>query len=201
MSCTAQLAVAPTGDPAIDRLKTQAKAALERAELDRADDLLAEAQGLQDAAADRLALEAAATRAQRAEVARTQLRYERAAGLFAEAARRVPPAHEKERLGYLEREADALSAQGFERTDNASLLVAAIDRYRALLRLRSDALVPLDRARLQTSLGFTLLAVGFREPGTARLEEARQPFARSSPNAPACAIPTLEPVWSDPLSA
>jgi tetratricopeptide (TPR) repeat protein len=167
----AQLAAVSSGDPMIDRRKTEAKAALERGELDRADALLVEVQGLQDAAADRLALEAAATRAQRAEVAGTRLRYDEAAKLFAEAARRVPPGHEEQRLGYLEQEAGVLFLQGNEWGDTAAL-VAAIDRQRTLLRLRPRAHDALAWARNQVSLGLNLTMFGILEQKTARLEEA-----------------------------
>src|SRR5512132_2931012 len=129
----AQVAAAPGDDPGVAKLKGEVKAALDAGELERADDLLAQVQAAQDAALERRQLEAAATAAQRGEIALTRLRYRDAAEHFAAAARRVPPGHEEQSLAYLDREADALYRQGHEFGDN-SVLTNAIDRFWALLK-------------------------------------------------------------------
>ena len=67
-------------------------------------------------------------------MALTRLRYAEAAEHFVAAARQVPPGHEAVRLGYLERQADALFLQGNE-TGDVAALAAAVERYLALLRL------------------------------------------------------------------
>ena len=108
----AQVAAAPGDDPEVAKLKGEAKAALDAGELERADDLLAQVQAAEDAALERRQLEAAATAAQRGEIALTRLRYRDAAEHFAAAARRVPPGHEEQSLAYLDREAAALYQPG-----------------------------------------------------------------------------------------
>src|SRR6266478_1398540 len=78
----------PNDDPNVKRLKAEARAALESEvpDLGRADDLFAQVEAAQLEASDRVALDAAATRAQRAEIAMTRLRYREAADHFAAAA-------------------------------------------------------------------------------------------------------------------
>lgn len=163
----AQLEAAPTGDPEIEPLKSEAEASLRAGELDRADELLAKVQDLQDAHADRLALEAAATRTRRAELALTRLRYREAAELFAEAARRVPPAHEEQRRDYLQREAMALF-EGY-RWGDAPALREAVDRFRTLAELQSKTRDPVAWAHAQLGLGMTLMGVGALESEPTRL--------------------------------
>ena len=80
----AQVAAVPGDDPEVAELKGEAQAALNAGELERADNLLARVQAAQDAALERQ-LEAAATAAQRGEIARTRLRYRDAAQHFAAA--------------------------------------------------------------------------------------------------------------------
>ena len=94
-------------DPEVTRLKSDAKAALDKGDLDRADKLLEsvleaqdealerqrEALERQQAAFEQQQLGAAATAAQRGEMALTRLRYREAAEHFAAAAHRVPPGH------------------------------------------------------------------------------------------------------------
>src|SRR4051812_27699045 len=117
----AQVQAEPGDEPAVARLKAQAHEALEHGDLDRADALLAEVAVAQAADLDRRALDFAATLAQRGEVAMTRLRYREAAGHFAAAAARVPAGHEEQRLGYLDREAEALYRQGDEFGENKAL--------------------------------------------------------------------------------
>jgi hypothetical protein len=170
-----QLKAASGDDPEVVRLKAEAEAALGRGDLDRADAFLQEVEEVQEKAADRQALELAATKAQRAGLALTRLRYAEAASLFAEAAGRMPPGYEEERLGYLDQETEALYRQSDERGDNAAL-AAAIERRRALIQLRPRERVPLQWAGTQMSLGNALATLGAREAGTARLEEAVQAY-------------------------
>jgi hypothetical protein len=80
----AQVSAAPGDDLEVAKLKGEAKAALEAGRLERADDLLAQLQAAQ-AALERLQLEAAATAAQRGEIAMIRLRYPDAAEHFAAA--------------------------------------------------------------------------------------------------------------------
>ena len=143
---TDRLATLDPDDPAAGELVDQARAAIETGRYDEADGLLERAEEVEWAAArqaeelarqaqeaaDRHALKAAATRAQRGQVALTRLRYQEAAQHFATAAAGVPTGHEAERLGYLEGEADALYLQGEEGGDDAAF-AAAIERYRELV--------------------------------------------------------------------
>jgi len=167
----AQAAAAPSDDPETARLKVELHAALERVDLDRADAILAEILGAQDRDLERRALEAAATCAQRGQVAMTRLRYREAAAHFAAAVNRVPVARETERIDYLNRQALALYLQGEEFGDNPALQSAA-DAWRALLILCPVERVPLDWAMTQNNLGTALLRLGERKSGTARLEQA-----------------------------
>src|SRR5512132_729632 len=170
----AQVAAVPGDDPEVAELKGEAQAAPNAGELERADNLLARVQAGQDAALERQ-LEAAATAAQRGEIARTRLRYRDAAQHFAAAAQRVPQGHEEQSLAYLGQEADALSRQGDEFGDNPAL-ADAIDRYRALLARRTRERVQLDWAATQNNLGNALKTLGERESGTQRLEEAIEAY-------------------------
>ena len=86
---------------------------------------------------DRLAVNAAATLAQRGEIALTRLRYADAAKHFADAAAVFPPgsSHETERMRYLDREAQAHYRQGDEFGDNDALQTA-IARNKRLVELQ-----------------------------------------------------------------
>jgi tetratricopeptide (TPR) repeat protein len=170
-----QVEARPEDEPEVARLRAEAREALETGDFDRADALLSKVEQLQEAALDRRALEAAATRVQRGEIALTRLRYREAASHFAAAAERVPPAHEDERLDCLDRAANALYRQGDQFGDNAAL-VESIARYRALLERRPRERVSLDWAATQTNLGRALARLGERESGTERLEQALAAF-------------------------
>ncbi len=172
-----QAAPAPGDAPAIARLKEQARAALEAGDLEGADRRLAELLAAQDAAAEAQRLDAAATLAQRGQIALTRLRYPEAAGHFASAAGRVPPGH-AERLQYLDAEAQALIRQGEEKGDNDALK-AAIGRYQELLKLRPREKFPLQWAAMQNNLGAALKVLGEREIGAEHLEEAADAFQAS----------------------
>jgi tetratricopeptide (TPR) repeat protein len=169
-----ETALAQPGDnPKIAALKTAAQQAVDAGELAKADALLAEVEAEQTRALDSLAVNAAETTARRAEIALTRLRYGEAAMHFANAAAKFPPnsVHEDKRIGYLAREAAALHQQGSELGDNGALL-SAIERRKRLLDLISRERMPLDWARAQNNLGNSLFALGRRERGTAKLEEA-----------------------------
>jgi tetratricopeptide (TPR) repeat protein len=166
----------PRDDPATIKLTTQARKALVQGEFDHADALLTKLQKDQDKAADQQALQAAETRAQRARIALSRLRYKEAAVLFAEAAERLPARdwYQIKRYRYLNDEAEALYAQGGT-GDNAALL-AAIERCRALLRLPLRKEAPRLWAITQVNLGLALWLKGDGEAGTRRLEEALAAF-------------------------
>jgi len=91
--------------------------------------------------------------------------------LFGQAASYVPAGRRDERLGYLDRQADALSRQGDERGANDALR-SAIEIDRQALQERTRERDPLDWAKTQNKLGFALWTLGQRESGTARLEQA-----------------------------
>ena len=165
----------PGDDPEIVALKSQVQQAIEAGERGRADDLLARIQTKQDAAQDRLAVERAATRAQRGQVALASLNYAEAAKRFADAARTLPAGDDytAQRVAYLNSEASALYHQGDELGDNAAL-TSAIDRYRSLLSVTPRERVPLDWAATQMGLGAALERLGEREGGTARLDYGKE---------------------------
>src|SRR5262249_55489513 len=163
----------PGDDPKIAALKTDAQKAIEAGELAKADALLADVETEQRRALDRLAVNAAETSAQRGEIALTRLRYAEAATHFANAAAMLPPksAHEEKRIEYLSRELSALYLQGSQFGDNGALRTA-IERCTRLIDLNPRERMPLQWAMAQNWLGIALGALGGRESGTAKLEEA-----------------------------
>src|SRR5262249_40114547 len=163
----------PGDDPKIAALKTDAQKAIEAGELAKADALLADVETEQRRALDRLAVNAAETSAQRGEIALTRLRYAEAARHFANAAAMLPPksAHEEKRIEYLSRELSALYLQGSQFGDNGALRTA-IERCTRLIDLNPRERMPLQWAMAQNWLGIALGALGGRESGTAKLEEA-----------------------------
>src|SRR5205807_7130534 len=106
----------PGDDPKIAALKADAQKAVDAGELTKADALLADVETEQRRALDRLAVDAAETSARRGEIALTRLRYAEAATHFANAAAMFPPnsAYEDKRIGYIPRDANALSQLGRE---------------------------------------------------------------------------------------
>ena len=163
----------PGDSPAIISLKTEAQRAIEAGELAKADALLADVETEQRQYLDRLAVNAAETSARRGDIALTRLRYAEAAKHFANAAAVFPPnsAHENKRIGYLQREANALYRQGAEFGDNRAL-IAAIRQLKRLLDLTPRERGPLEWARAENRLGIALRVLGERESGTTKLEEA-----------------------------
>ena len=107
-------------------------------------------------------LGAARSTATEGDVALTERHYVQAADLFGQAAGYVPAGHPDERLGYLDRQADALYRQGDERGDNAALR-SSIEVYRrcaggkdarsGAARLGDDAEQPRHRARERWASG------------------------------------------------
>jgi tetratricopeptide (TPR) repeat protein len=166
----------------IATLKAEAQKAIAEGELVRADALLADVEAEQKRAFDRLALTVADTCARRGEIALARLRYGEAAGHYAKAASVLLPAsaYEEERLGYLEREALALSQQGTEFGDNDALL-SAIARYGRLVELkeRTRRRAPLEWALMQNNLGAARCTLGERESGIARLTDAVEAFEKA----------------------
>ena len=135
--------------------------------------MMSNIEALQRAAFDRLAANMAETIAGRGDIALARLRYSEAARHFANAAAvlHAESTYQDQRIGYLEKEADALYRRGDEFGDNGALL-AAIERQRSLLNLLPRERVPLAWAMTQTNLGNALLRLGERESGTDRLNEA-----------------------------
>jgi tetratricopeptide (TPR) repeat protein len=167
----------PGDSPKLAALKDAAQKAIEGGELVKADALLADVETEQRGALDQLTVNAAETSARRAEIALTRLRYMEAANHFANAAAVFPPgsAHEDMRVSYLYKEAAALYQQGDEFGDNGALF-SAIERYKRLVDLRARERSLVDWCRLRNNLGQALFALGQRESGTARLEEAAATF-------------------------
>jgi tetratricopeptide (TPR) repeat protein len=167
----------PSDDPKTVALKAEAQKAIAEGDLAKADALLADVEGEQRRALDRLAVNAAETSARRGEISLARLRYAEAAKHFANAAGVFPPnsAYEDKRISYLQKEASALFQQGGEFGDNGALL-SAIERYKRLINLAPRERVPLDWARTQDGLGIALTTFGRRESGSAELEEAVATF-------------------------
>ena len=169
----ATTSVRPGDNPKIAALKTDAQKAIEAGQLAEADALLADVEMEQRRNLDRFAVDEAETSSRRGDLALTRLRYGEAAQHFANAAALFPPqsAHEDMRISYLQKEASALYQQGDELGDNRALL-SAIERYNRLVHLMPRDRVPLRWASSQNDLGNVLLALGQRESGSARLQEA-----------------------------
>jgi hypothetical protein len=110
-------ALAQPGDDAkIAALKTEAQEAIGAGDLAKADALLANVETEQRRMLDRLAVNRAETSARRGDIALARLRYSEAAQHFANAAAVLPAesTYQDKRIGYLEKEADALYRQGDE---------------------------------------------------------------------------------------
>jgi hypothetical protein len=95
------------------------------------------------------------------------LRYSEAAQHFAGAAAKLPPEStlQDQRIGYLQKEADALHRQGDEFGDNGALL-SAIERRRVLLNLMPRERVPLQWAATQRNLELALKLLDERKRRT-----------------------------------
>ena len=170
---SATASTVPSDSPRIVSLKAEAKRAIEAGELAKADALLTNVVAEETSSLDRLAVNAADTYNRLAAVALARLRYAEAAKYFANAAAVFPPgsAYEDRRVSYLQKEAWAFNKQGVERGDNSALLLA-IERYMRLLEGTPRERAPLIWAATQSNLGGALQALGARESGTAKLEQA-----------------------------
>ena len=171
----AELADRSSENPAINRLMSKAREALDGGKLDRVDGLLRTVAGLQDAEIERLQKQSATTAAQLGGIAFSRLQYVKAAQFYAQAAARLPSRFHELMLQYLEQEGRSLYLQGVEFGDNDALK-DAIYSFRRLVQLRANLDDRLAWAETQRRLGAALTALGAREPGTARLEEAVAAF-------------------------
>ena len=166
-------------------LVTEARAAINAGQFERAHQLLRDATRAQLAAAeaarrlreqaqaaeDAQMLGAASATAVDAGVALTEGMYRHAAELFGQAAEYVPAGHSDERSGYLSGQASALCRQGDERGDNDALR-RSVEIYRLILEGQGRERVPLGWTATQRQSRLCAPEAGERESGTARLEEA-----------------------------
>ena len=162
----AQAAATPDDSPETATLRARLRLALEQADLDRADALLADILALEERDIDRRAVQAAATSAQRAELAMTRLRYPDAARHYAAAAARLPLADETARIEYLFLHAEAWYRQGDEFGDAAAVATSR-EASAVLLPLCPREPLPLHWAAVQNGLGVTLTLAGHRGDTTA----------------------------------
>jgi len=176
-------------DPVTGALVERAQAAIKDGRLDKADQLLSQAEQVEiaaahqarqianqaQAAADRRYLHAAAASASRGDIAMTQVNYPAAAAYFQEAVDLVPAGHPDERGRFLLSKANALLTQGDERGDNPAL-VEAIATCQFALQENTRQRVPLEWARTQVDLGAALERLGERESDTAHLQQAVDAF-------------------------
>ena len=179
-----QAAALNPDNPTARDLVTQAKAAIDVGQLERAHQLLREATQAQLAAAqearklreqaqaaeDAQMLGAANATAVDAGVALTEGKYRQAADLFGQAAGYVPPGHPDELGSYLSSQAGALYRQGDERGDNDALC-SAIEILRLVLERRER--VPLDWAMTQNKRGAALQVLGERRRSAGMSRAAR----------------------------
>jgi tetratricopeptide (TPR) repeat protein len=165
----------PGDDPAVARLKTEAHAALEAGDFDCADALLEKVLAAQDAASAQRQLEAAATSAQRGDIALTRLRYFDAAKHFAAAVDRVPLGHEEDLADYGNRRAEALYRYGDEKADNAVLL-QAIDVLKALQERTGERMPPKWDEETHRHLNMVRHMLGERAGDRLLLQEAQEGF-------------------------
>jgi len=119
----------------------------------------------------------AALLAERARVARLQLRYPDAAGFYRKAASMVSADPSASR-GYLLDAARALYAQGNEYGDNAALKDAIAVYQGALTATRRDR-QPAEWSSIQDGLGLAQQRLGERESDTAHLEEALTAYSQA----------------------
>ena len=181
----AQAAALNPDNPTARELVSQGKAEIDTGHFAHARELLRQATQVQIAAAqearklreqaqaaeDAQMSGAAKSTATEADVALTERHYAQAAELFAQAAGYVPPGQANERLGYVDRQAEALFRLGDERGDNRALQ-SSIELYRRILEGWTRDRAPLDWVRVQNALGMALSDFGDREMSTIRLEEA-----------------------------
>lgn len=100
--------------------------------------------------------------AQEATVDHLQLAYGAAAAKYAEAAGVMAVLDPQKHWEFVLAQANELNSQGDEFGDNSALR-SAIEQYKALLDVRSQARVSLDWAKIQTSLGNAYRMLGERQ--------------------------------------
>lgn len=194
VTTVAQLRQPANEAPELRRLKTEAAAALEAGELERAMDFLrAVREHLRDgrrrtearlaeevAALKSQMIEEAAAVARLGELALARLDLEAAAELFADAAGNLPVGETALELDYRQRQAEALAAKA-EMSGDARFLRSAAEAFRTALRLITKAADPVAWARINVGLGDMLMAEGSRDAGaTVRLEEAAGAFKEAT---------------------
>jgi len=156
--------------PDVAAVRQEAFARLEKGELDAARALIGAARARLKEARLVASREEATLLADEAQVDLLALRYRDAANKYAEAGDLVAfDAGAVTRC--LERRANALLMQGEEFGENAAL-VEALDPLRALADRASRRDDPVHWARRLTDVGYGLAALGRRERGAVRLEEA-----------------------------
>jgi hypothetical protein len=178
---TARLNRLSNADPSVTRLRAEASTALANGSIERADQLLADAEardlsGLEDieALAREKRLSAADSRAQRAATALLRVNpgaYRQAAAHYSEASRIAAAADMLKAREYLRSEASALVRLGEEFGDNEALR-EAIELLKTSSVAGDRSRDKLDWAAAKNELGNALCTLGERENGTARLEEA-----------------------------
>jgi len=162
-----RLAALELADPQAESLRTQARAAIEAGDLERADALLAQieqGENLQVA-------QFAETRATRGDLAMLRYEYLQAAEHYRSATTLASEAGAAKAAEYRGSYLDALYQQGEKKMDNAALERLIIE-FHADLENTDRAAAPEAWARLQNLLGNVLQTLGRRETSTARLEEA-----------------------------
>ncbi len=161
----------PDASDEMKALYQQAEEALEAGEYSKADDLLAQAETLEDRDIEHRQLRSAVTRARRGDISMTQLRYREAASHFAAAATKFPSSYPYIRALCLSEQASAIYHEGKDKGDIQALCDAIAIYYQALA-LTPRERVPLQWATIQNDPGIALQTLGNREGGTERLEEA-----------------------------
>ena len=159
------------GPPALAAIAEQVQALIDKGEFDDARRALARGREASRALRADASRYEAAFLAQEARVDDLQLAYRAAAAKYAEAASLVTPFDTERQWRFLLDQATELFKHGDEFGDNAALAEAiGVDRRRLALAPRSER--PLDWTMTQNNLGNALQALGERESGTTRLEEA-----------------------------
>ncbi len=166
-------------DPETKKLVDSASKLADQGKLDQAKKLLAQAEERELAAARELAdkakarfLNAAKIQAARAKLLASEFKYQEAGELLQGAAELVKEWDEDARFYLLNEAALVFSRQGEEKGDPQAL-ERAIHLWReTILPLVPRHQPPLDWAGIQNNLGVALRALGERESGTRRLEQA-----------------------------
>lgn len=162
----AQIESVRSESPDVQAIKDRARVAVEEGDYDHAQQLLEEAEETALASTNQLLLDAAALRAERAQLALARLDYDVAAEHFAAAAGFVPPSNPLVRSDYLNHQGLA----AFE----AGTYPAAQPAFEEALRLRERRLEPDD-----PDLGVSLNNLAELYRATGRYAEAEPLFERA----------------------